>query len=126
MDLIEVILYIIWSIIEIFVDGYFGYSYNEQVIKHNWKTILAVLFGIALGLLVGCISYLIWPHHIISNKSLQIVNMLIAPILSGFFGGWLAYRKAKKNQEEKAITHFFIAGIVSFATLAARYVLLAQ
>ena len=126
MDLLEIILQVIWILLEIFIDAGIGFGGDNKLSKREWSFILIVAVAIALGIGIGYISYEIYPNYLVTNKTLRVVNLIISPILAGIIGGYFAYKRAKDAKEDKAIRHFVVSGLLSSSILLTRSIMLAQ
>jgi hypothetical protein len=93
---------------------------NDRRSPHPLLSLIGYIF---LGGLLGFISCLIFPQHLISNDFAQIVNLVITPIAVGAVLGFIGQLRAKRGMSLIRLDKFSYGYAFALAFALARYAL---
>ena len=90
--------FIVQIVGEVLTEAVFQKLSPTSWVRKTLNTLLAVLLYFGLGIIIGWISILIFPHSFIANSRLHGINLLITPLLAGLTMagiGWIRQRRGK-------------------------------
>ena len=99
---------------ELFVRGLLAPLWPEKTENHP---IFSAFGFFILGVVCGFLSLLVFPHHLIKDPMLQLVNLFVTPILVGLGMGFLGQQREKRGLQHFPIDRF-LYGFAFAAALA--------
>lgn len=82
---------------------------------------LAALGYALFGCLAGGLSLLVFESHFITNKTLQTLNLVLAPLASGLLMAQLGAWRSRRGQPVLRIDTFLFGCIFAFSFSVIRY-----
>lgn len=84
--------------------------------------IVAILGYGLLGGLIGALSVTFMPHHLIRDLTLRRVNLVVSPLLAGWFMMLVGSFRVQRGRERVRLDRFAYAALFAFGMALARYV----
>lgn len=84
---------------------------------------ISIAIYVLLGALLGWISYLFFPQHLISHPYIRVVNLVITPIAVGMALGAIGAWRAKRGTELVRLDKFAYGYAFALAFALVRFAL---
>jgi hypothetical protein len=88
----------------------------------NDSILAIVIIGLLLGAALGGFSLLIRRQTMLPYPWLRILNVLVAPIISGLLARQVAYRRRKRGLNSEPRLHFAFALAITLALVLVRFI----
>lgn len=132
--LIEILLEVLWALVEVLGEVLLQ-TLGEmlaEVIGHGLRETfrrpkplvpwLATIGYVTWGALTGGISLWLFPVHFIRSPSLQLANLVLTPLVSGYVMGKLGAWRRWREQGLIRLNSFLYGFIFAFGMALVRYI----
>jgi hypothetical protein len=116
---VELIFQILAEIIfQFVVEGMLDVCFGKKL--RDARPLLRFLLFLLVGAILGGLSLLLLPAHIISDRQLRYVAVLTIPVLIGVTMAKIGSMRAKRGSEPNDLEHFFSSWGLAFTFGAVR------
>lgn len=111
--------------IEVFAEALFElgfYSLAEALNrKRKRNPVLASIGYLLWGGIIGGVTLLVFPMHMIKQPSLRMLNLFISPIVAGLAMSGIGALRKRKGQDLLRIDSFFYGALFAFGLAMVRF-----